>query len=405
MEVRPPDPRHHRPAIRDLFARTFGDYWDWVDYGANGYFSGAPYDWGASRIVITDDAVTAHFGVWDFTMRIGSSAVRVAGIGAVATERAHRTRGLMTQTARSAVDGFRNIGYDMSLLFGIRKYYLQFGYVGTFPERIVRVRTRDLRPLDPPVRFTPFNGSVADLATLYNEENAGVTGTFVRPTFTTNARPRIRTVYTFDDGYLVAGPYEGSFQVVDAAGPPHRILDVVRQLASDGIYPEIALVFVPPRSRLGEYLQTITHTATLRSVPDGGPMIKIVNLTSTMEKVAGELSRRLSASVLADYSGRLTLNGDGESVVLIINSGSVVRVEPLAAEGSSTEPAAREPAVPLTGRGAVAGGPALARLIIGDDDPWRVCRQSGIEVSGDARHLLPVLFPNEEPSTVLWDRF
>lgn len=405
MEVRPPDPGHHGPAITDLFARTFGDYWDWVDYSANGYFSGAPYDWDASRIVIIDDVVAAHFGVWDFTMRIGRSAVRVAGIGAVATERAHRTRGLMTQTARSAVDGFRGSGYDMSLLFGIRKYYLQFGYVGTFPERIVRVKTRDLAPLDPPVRFTPFNGSVADLATLYNEENAGVTGTFVRPTFTTNARPRTRTVYTFDGGYVVAGPYEGSFQVVDAAGPPGRIVDLVRQLASAGIFPEIEFVFVPPRSRLGEYLQTIAHTATLRSVPDGGPMIKTVNLTSTMEKIAGELSRRLSGSILADYSGRLTVNGDGESVVLFITSGTVVRVEPLVADGPRTEFAAREPARPLTGAGAVTGGPALARLIIGEDDPWRICRQSGIEVSGDARHLLPVLFPNEEPSTVLWDRF
>ncbi|MBU8913787.1 MAG: hypothetical protein KOO61_07150, partial [Spirochaetales bacterium] len=61
------------------------------------------------------------------------------------------------------------------------------------------------------------------------------------------------------------------------------------------------------------------------------------------------------------------------------------------------------PAAPADGT--ITAGPAIARLVIGDDDPHRICRQAGITVEGEAGHLLPILFPNEEPSTILWDRF
>ena len=394
MDLRPPDKGRHLGAITDLFAKAFSGYGEEFDYGSDGYLEGAPYDWAASRIGIVDGEVATHFGVWDFTMRIGTATARVAGIGAVATERTLSGRGLMTQTASDAVESFRDAGYDMSLLFGIQNYYLQFGYVDTFPEYIFSVSTRDVVPADPPEAFELFNGDYTDFADQYNGENEGVTGTFVRPSFTTNRRPKKWNGYIFDGGYLVTDRKDGVLGVADCAGPPDRVLEVARQLATREVAPTIEFTFLPRRSLMGEYLQTITHTYTAKFVRDGGPLIKVVNLESLMEKLTPELSRRLAGSPLATYSGRLAIGGDGENVTLVIQDGTVVAVEPAEAAPS---------AAPADGT--VTAGPAIARLVIGDDDPHRICRQAGITVEGDAIHLVPILFPNEEPSTILWDRF
>ena len=395
MELQSPQRNRHLGAITDLFAKNFSNYGEEFDYGSDGYLEGAPYDWGASRIGIVNGEVVTHFGVWDFTMRIGTATARVAGIGAVATERTLSGRGLMTKTASDAIESFRDAGYDMSLLFGLQTYYLRFGYVATFPEYTFSVSTRDVAPADPPVAFELFDGNYADFAHQYNRENEGVTGTCVRPTFTTNRRPKKWQGYTFDGGYVITDRKDGVLGIADCAGPPDRVLDVARQLAIREVAPTIEFTFLPRRSRMGEYLQTVTHTYTAKFVRDGGPMINVVDLASVMEKLIPELSRRLAAGPLATYDGRLAIGGDGESVTLVIRNGAVVAVEPAGEAEPSSTPA----------DGSITAGPAIARFVIGDDDPHRICRQSGAELTGDAIHLVPILFPNEEPQTILWDRF
>jgi predicted N-acetyltransferase YhbS len=393
MELRAPNPEREAGEIGELFSKTFGDYWTRLDYCRDGYIQGAPYDWKASRVGVINGEIASHFGIWDLSMRVGTATVRVAGVGSVATVRRHRAKGLMTQTARASVDALGENGYDLSLLFGIRKFYRKFGYVTTFVDRTYVVGTRDVAPLDSPAKYESFNGDFAQPAEQYNEENREVTGTFVRPTYTTNRRQKRWGAYSFDGGYVVAGRDGEALSVADCAGPPPVVLDVVRQIATGALCARIEFVFTPPRSRIGEYLQTISHTTRTSFAADGGPMIKVVNLRSLMEKLAPELSRRLASSAMRTYCGKLAVAGDGEAVGISIDSGTIAGVERLddgQADAAHT---------------AIIAGEALGRLVIGDDDPSRICRQAGITVKGDALHMLPILFPDQEPSTVLWDRF
>jgi hypothetical protein len=120
-------------------------------------------------------------------------------------------------------------------------------------------------------------------------------------------------------------------------------------------------------------------------------MMKIVNLQSTFEKIARALTDRLQESPLHSYSGTLAVYGDGEGVVVGISGGEVHQVMP-AQPGT-------------TANGSIVAGSALSRLVIGDGDPLQACRQSAIELDGDARHLVPILFPDQQPSTILWDQF
>ena len=390
MELIAPRPGDHLEDLSDVFARTFSGYWDQVAFARGGYIGESTYDWSASRVGVVDGRIVTHFGVWDFGMRIGGEVVRVAGIGAVATLQTHRKQGLMAQTAGSAVNGLHDAGYDLSLLFGIPDFYHRFGYITAFGQIRTTLKTADVRP-GPEVSYERYDGPVTALADLYNRENEGITGTYVRPTYRTNRMPATFTVYRFADGYLVGGRDGNSWQVADCAGDPRVVVEIARRCAAEAICPEIEFVYFPPRSRVGEYLQTITHRTVIDRHPGGGPMLKTVNLHRTLTRIAPELGRRLASSPMSGYAGTLLLKGDSNAVLLDFRSGEVGDVRKADA-GSSAD-------------GRVIAGTALGRLVIGDGDPRRICRQSGVELEGDAHDLVPVLFPDQEPSTIYWDRF
>jgi hypothetical protein len=54
---------------------------------------------------------------------------------------------------------------------------------------------------------------------------------------------------------------------------------------------------------------------------------------------------------------------------------------------------------------AVRGGDHVAQLLIGADEPGEVIRAAGMKVTGDARQLVPILFPNQHPQLAQRDRF
>jgi predicted N-acetyltransferase YhbS len=388
MDLRSPSPSEHMETLAEIFAKTFTDYWPRRAYVLDGYIKESNYDWEASRIGIVDDEVATHFGVWDFTMRVGISRLRIAGIGAVATLETHRKKGLMAETAADCVAGLADAGYDASLLFGIPNFYHRFGYEVCFGNRSFVLETRDLKPAEASVETTLFEGDVTELADLYNRENETVTGTYVRPTYRRNRKPRNFRVRTFDGGYLITSRNGNRLQVADCAGRPELVVEAARSFAVQELCTEIEFALFPPRSVAGEYLQRLSHRVEASREASGGAMLLIVDLANTFEKLAAELSRRFARSAIAGYSGTIAVSTGEDEVRLVVDGGRV-------SVGAKSGPTS----------GTILARSGLARLIIGDGDPGRTAMQEGIELTGDARYLLPILFPDQEPSTILWDRF
>jgi hypothetical protein len=119
----------------------------------------------------------------------------------------------------------------------------------------------------------------------------------------------------------------------------------------------------------------------------GGPMIRMLNLRSTLEKLAGELSRRLDGSHMSAWRGELLVADGHERVTLRIARGKVQ-----IADGRPS-------------RHAVRGGEHLAQLIIGSYEPGEIIETGGLRLAGEARCLVEVLFPNEYPEMCGLDRF
>jgi len=398
LQIIAPDRLEHGEAICDQIARIspYHPYFRMLETCRGPYLLDAHYDWAASRIGLADGQIATHFGVWDFRMRIGGARVRVGGIGAVGTLPAFRRRGLMRRTIDASLAAMRWRGYDLSVLFGISDFYHRFGYVRAWATTDTIVRTEDLptdAPLVRPKRFTPRHRD--DLAALYNRQHATVTGTAVRPTYAKPWHPGGRwTGYEWPDasgqvaGYVALFARAGMpYQLVDAAGDPEEVLGVLGLLCRRWRYDEMRLMWLPRESPLAVRLRRGTCRTDVQYHRRGGPMVRTVNVCTALSKMASELSRRLKRSHLSGWRGKLLVSDGRDRATLSIDR-SAVSVAP-----------------PTGTKHAIRGGDAIAQLLIGTHDPFETADAAGVRFSGDARRLLPVLFPAQHPQMSYWDMF
>lgn len=396
LTIVPPDRRRHGETLCDMIAKIFGGgrgYYRFRDFCRKVYVLPSHYDWKASRIGLIGDQIVTHFGVWDIQVRIGTARVRAGGIGAVSTHGDYRRQGLMVRTARASVAAMCEGGYDLSVLFGISNFYHRFGYVRAWCPSVYTVNVSDL-PTDRPTgrvrKFTP--GHREDITRLYNREHARLTGTAVKPTYPRGTYPCPMEGYRWTDargrtvGYVILRP-DRDMQCVEASGDPRQGVRVLAGVARRRGFREITFDTLHDRSRLIKHIRKGNCRVETRHLRSGGDMAATMNLGTTLEKMAPELGRRLRASLLDRWRGRLVVADKRETVTLHIDR-SRVKV----ARGGRSKHAIR-------------GGDRMAQLLIGTDDPAVTLETARMTVTGDAARLAEVLFPNEHPMLSLRDRF
>jgi hypothetical protein len=407
LTILAPDRREHGEAICDLAGKCFSSGGRpagsrraprrFRDCCRQGYLIGSHYDWAASRVGLVGDRLVTHWGVWSYTMRIGTARLRAGGIGTVATDADFRKRGLMLRTARASLAAMRNLGYDLSFLFGLDDFYWRLGYVRAWPSTTYTVAVADLpadRPAGRVLRFIPV--ARRDITAIYNRENDRQTGTAVRPTYPRCVYPRPMQGFRWADargrtkGYVVLMPHEGRLECVEAGGNVEQALRVVAARARRAGLAEVQFFSFSDACPILNRLRQGNCRAETRYRRSGAAMVTVVNLASTLGKMAGELERRLRASPLADWRGSLLLDSGREQAVLVIDRGRV-RV---AAEGRGGRP-----------QHGIRGGEHVAQLLIGTDAPGEVIEAAGMKVAGDARRLAEVLFPAQHPQLSLRDMF
>jgi predicted acetyltransferase len=401
LTVVAPSQELHQDELIELIAKTFGRYWSFRDYCRNGYLIGAPYDWEATRAGFLSDRIVSHFGVWDYQLRIGISRLRLAGIGAVATHRDHLKKGFMRKTIRASLAAQRSLGYDISLLFGIQNFYNKFGYRRVFADVTLSIPRRKLTKLedfDESVSanaFVEMDVDVDRFAQLSNRRFQEVTGTFVRPNYTTNRRPDDWKALGWPatgtvEGYIIYHLDQGSLKVVDHAGEVAYVLAALRLGMEKTDAADVTFPGLPPRCPLGRAIRRGDADLTGRYVQQGGAMARIVNLRSCLEKLCPELSKRLSRSGFADWSGEIKIDYAGartEQVCLGVDTGRVAVI-----------PESSTAAV-------ISGGDELVRLIYGSEDFDELIAMGDVASTTEAYGLGRALFPAQDPTLPVWDRF
>jgi len=92
---------------------------------------------------LDDNTCVSQLYVIDFMMRIGSTPVRMAGIGGVHTDRQHRKKSYMRALYEDSVTYMIDQGYCVSVLFGIENFYIKWGYATSLAQYVAKVKTRD----------------------------------------------------------------------------------------------------------------------------------------------------------------------------------------------------------------------------------------------------------------------
>jgi predicted N-acetyltransferase YhbS len=391
-----PDRRRHAEAIYDLSGRVYGfpGYFDYIRRARRSW-GGGIYDWAASTVGFLGREMVTHWGAWGYTIRVGSARLRVAGVGQVFTHGFHRKEGLMSRTVAAAIPRMRECGYDISILFGIPDYYHRFGYVPAWEPAAYVVETRWLpkEPPSRPVRQAPVR-MTAEMDALYNRGSVRLACTAVRPAQRI-CEPWVqgRSLYAWRDprgrleGHAVVQVEPGKVVLIDSSGDPEEVLRFLARLARGAGATEVRFPDQHWDSALARRLRTGFCRLELRFSRSGGPMIRTLNLASSLRTLCPEFSRLLRRSELGGWRGMLRIEDAWEAVTLAIGRGRVA----VAGEKAT--------------RHVLRGGEYVAQFLIGTHGPEQVMADGRMKASGDAAALARVLFPARNPVLAPWDQY
>lgn len=400
LELIAPTRQEHRDALVDLWSKVFGfgetaHYFKGQSFCRDGYLDGSHYDWDASRIGLVDGKLATHYGVWGYDMRVGSATVRTGGIGAVSTHPDFRKRGYLVKTANASIDAMRDLGYDLSLLFGIDDFYDRLDYVRAFSYRQHYLRIDDLPKEKPETVFRKFKlVRREDTDALYNRAFAGYTGTAVRPTFTKAGDIR-GDAYGWRDGrgrlagyvYVRMDDANRRLKCFEAVGDVTQVLRVLGALARKHAGKELEVLNQPLGTPLMREIERGRCEVVTKLNPNGGPMARTLHLSAMLEKIADDLHGRLRDSSLAKWSGTLLVDDRLDKAALKISPRGVAVVAP-----SKT-------AHTIKTRG------HAVQLVMGIDAPEKLIAGAKMKTTGDAAELVAAMFPKQDPMLLTFDHF
>lgn len=321
-------------------------------------------------------------------LRLGQATLTAGGVAGVFTRPENRGRGYNRQVMERCVEVLAADGLDVSLLFGIPNYYHKFGYRTTLADYEFTVTARAL--IDGPMKLTirelpkARHGEILPLyrrwlaaASFGLERPAGRWGGFFR-----GQRGNVNvTVTVFYRGRVAVG-YVACDQAADAVRVPELVANDAAACRSmftwlarqcrDKLCERILFTLSAddPASRMA---RDFGATFTLLTKANGGGMMRILNLSSTLAALRPELAALWARSSLGSRRLELALRTD-------LGAGEVRLA------------GARPSAHPLCGRVTIPQD-RLIQLISGYARPAEVAAQSRVTISRNLLPALDVLFP------------
>ena len=176
--------------------------------------------------------------------------------------------------------------------------------------------------------------------------------------------------------------------VDEVAGDADTCLGVIRAIAEAWEYDEVLFDRLHYKSAVGTKLRQMGACRLATGTRLGKArwyVVRIVNLASLLGKLGPMLHARLMASALAEWRGSLT--------VVLLDQAVTERVTIDFGDDGVTI----DDAPSVQSDHAIIGGQAIAQLLLGSETADEIVAVNGIEVRGDARRLLSILFPAQYP--------
>ena len=354
---------------------------------------------------IEDEQDVSRLWIHEYQMRFGTALLKLGGIAGVGTVEEHRNKGYSRRIMEDSTAFMTENGFDVAMLFGIPNFYPKFGYATVLPETWVELDTAEAQAAVSTYQIRKFEtGDVPKILALYAASNAERTGTPLRD------ETRWKGFKMGSDFGIVAAP----FVVLDEAG------EVIGYFVCDDTEEKCILCDIGFQNRtifetvvcfLGNRAKRIGAAQIECSMPadhpfaifcrrygcrtdtqnpkNRGGMMRIINQSSTLKAITGDLEKRLRRSAhLSQWSGKILISTELGQDCLGIDRGRVTYTSSKANAFHLEMPQDK-----------------LIQLMMGRRSIEDLVIEPDVAVTGGIIPVLQTLFPLDYPHVWWPDRF
>ena len=362
---------------------------------------------GVWKIVLSteDEQDISRLWIHEYQMRFGTAQLKMGGIAGVGTKEKHRNKGYSRRVMEDSTAFMTENGFDVAMLFGIPDFYPKFGYATVLPETWVELDTEKAQAAESTYQIREFETEdVPKILALYAANNAERTGTPLRDEtrwkdfkmgsdFGVVADPFV----VLDEaneviGYFVCDDTEEKCVLCDIGFQDRTIFEtIVRFLADRAKRIGAAQIecSMPADHPFAIFCRRYGCRTDIQNPKNRGGMMRIINQSSTLKGITGELEKRLRRSAhLSQWSGKILISTELGQDCLGIDRGRVVH--------TSSKANAFHLEVPQD---------KLIQLMMGRRSIEDLAVESDVSVTGGIVPILETLFPLGYPHVWWPDRF
>ena len=279
-----------------------------------------------------DEERVSVLGLREYRMRFGSAQLKLGGICAVGTREEHRNKGYSRRVMEHSTEYMIENGFDVAMLFGIPDFYHKFGYATVLPETWVEFDTKDVGAAVSTYQIRKFDMEDApQVLALYAANNAERVGTLVRDPwkgfmmpggFGMDADPYVVLNEVGQViGYFVCGGLdvirnmmEENCILCDIGFQDRTIFETVVRFFADSVdHAGVSQIrcSMPADHPFAIFCRRYGCRTNTYNPKNHLGMMRIINQSSTLKRITGELEKRLQHSTqLSKWSGKILIASD-----------------------------------------------------------------------------------------------
>lgn len=303
--------------------------------------------------VFLDGQLAGGCIVHERLLHMGAASISTGCIGAVVTAAEYRKQGIATALMQSTIDFARANNHALLELDGIAKFYYRYGYVDMYDVTAVEVDRSAILAQAPDAAYTMRPVTVEDspaILDLYKRHSTPYSGSFERTLelqvhrirYSRNPWVVAQSAQGRIVGYLIYGKDDsagrGNELIADNWEATHVLLHYHASLFSGDSAPSTLFYNLPADALLTQWMTDsleVPDVSQWRSPANewsvreltvhhryAGWMARLVNYPALLQAILPELRARWQRS-LAQWSGDIILNVDGESAMLRLDGSAV----------------------------------------------------------------------------------
>ena len=352
-----------------------------------------------------DEQDVSRLWLHEYQMRFGTAQLKLGGIAGVGTNEEHRNKGYSRRVMEDSTAFMIENGFDVAMLFGIPDFYPKFGYATALPETWMELDTEEAQAAVSTYQIRKFEtGDVPKILSLYAANNAERTGTPLRDEtrwkkfkmgsgFGVVADPFV-VLNTAGEviGYFVCDDKEENCILCDIGFQNRTIFETIVRFLGDRAKRIGAAQIecsMPTDHPFAIFCRRYGCRTNTQNPKNRGGMMRIINQSSTLKGITGELEKRLRRSAhLSQWSGKILISTELGQDCLGIDRGRVAHTSSKANAFHLEMPQDK-----------------LIQLMMGRRSIEDLAIEPDVSVTGGIIPILETLFPLDYPHVWWPDRF